>query len=96
MTDERSICLCPRFRLWYVDEETEASSSGAKKAMAAIRAVLDLHVAVDQYDWNPDGHCKECNDTGWEGCVDGAQPVDWPCPTLVAIASALGVREDGE
>jgi hypothetical protein len=62
----------------------------------AIEAVLDLHKPVDQYPFNPSGHCGECNDSGWEGALDGASPVDWPCPTVRAIASALGVREDGD
>lgn len=62
-----------------------------------IRDVLKLHQAVDVHnDWNPSGWCVECNDSGWEGAVDGHSPVPWPCQTVRRVASALGVCEDPE
>jgi hypothetical protein len=65
-------------------------------AIRAISAVLDIHKPIEQYPFNPSGHCGECNDSGWEGALDGASPVAWPCRTVKAIAGALGVREEGE
>lgn len=49
--------------------------------VAAVRAVLDLHrESSAPYDT---GYCEGCNQ---------AQefPEDWPCPTVRAIATALG------
>jgi hypothetical protein len=60
----------------------------------AVRDVLKLHQAVDVHnDWNPSGWCVECNDSGWEGAVDGHSPVPWPCQTVRRVAAALGVDQ---
>lgn len=50
----------------------------AKRARAALRAVLDLH--------KPEGPFVECATCR----MDTGQPEDWPCPTVQAITTALG------
>lgn len=49
----------------------------APEAIAALRAVLDLH--------KPEGPFVECATCR----VDTGQPEDWPCPTVQAITKAL-------
>lgn len=49
----------------------------------AVKAVADLHQP------DPDRPvCTACGET--EACAS----TDWPCPTIRAIADALGVKED--
>ena len=50
-------------------------------AVAALRAVADLHVPITFA--NGDVVCEECDDLGGG---DG----DWPCPTIQAIQDTLG------
>lgn len=60
------------------------------QAVAVIRAVLDLHRPGQAQRHYGDRRpvCRHCN--------DGRSVPEWPCKTLLAVASALGVREDGE
>jgi hypothetical protein len=52
----------------------------------AYRAIVELHV---RHDWLPVGRdeCAEC------GCADD-RSVDWPCPTLRALASVYADHPD--
>jgi len=63
--------------------------------VAAVEAVLELHKEVGS--WRSGvyqcGQCAElCHSTSGLGCED---PIDavWPCPTVVAIRTALGEGE---
>ena len=49
--------------------------------LAALRAVLDLHKPRNGHD--DCGHCVDPADAHWG--------IPWPCPTVRAIESALGV-----
>lgn len=54
---------------------------------AAKRRLVELHHPIEVYErWNPNGHCAECSDSGWEAAIDGASPVDFPCPTMRLLA----------
>ena len=50
-------------------------------ATAALRAVLDLHRPRNGHD--DCGHCVDPADAHWG--------IPWPCPTVRAIESAMGV-----
>ena len=72
-----------------------ASRTDVPALVAALRAVLDLHYDAGPsqgYDFGPDGgygwvdHC--CATCG----AHGEYGVEWPCPTVQAIADALGVE----
>ena len=66
---------------------TEAVAVG-EKAATALRAVSDLHQPDDG------GHCTECI-IGHDGdSLTAGAPVHdaWPCPTVQAIANAIGVQ----
>ena len=52
----------------------------AGRALAALRAVLDLHV-----EHQDTGKCDECTVAPYS-----VHSVPWPCPTVRAIAAALG------
>lgn len=62
-----------------------------------VKSVMSAHLAMP---WPVQSDCHGCRRTGATrmrclGCayVSGNNQV-WPCPTIKAIASALGVRED--
>jgi len=63
---------------------------------AAKRAILQLHEQYEVFDLNPDGYCRECTDSGWDGFLDGASAVDFPCPTVKAIATVYAGHPDYE
>lgn len=83
-----------------IERETDAEFIAAARTdvptlVAALRAVLDLHCDAGPsqgYDFGPDGgygwadHC--CATCG----AHGEYGVEWPCPTVQAIADALGVE----
>ena len=82
------------------EKEWDALTDGAihdvPALLAAVEAVLELHKEVGS--WRSGvyqcGQCAElCHSTSGLGCED---PIDavWPCPTVVAIQSAL--REVGK
>ena len=50
-------------------------------ATAALRTVLDLHKPRNGHD--DCGHCVDPADAHWG--------IPWPCPTVRAIESAMGV-----
>jgi hypothetical protein len=59
----------------------------APGAIAAMRAVLDLH--HDRPSWNgtehvPSGTCNACSER-----EDTYDDIPWPCPTVRAITTAL-------
>lgn len=58
---------------------------------AALRAVLDLHILDDEFPNDPVKKCVACNLSDREGL----DPTPWPCPTVRAIADALGVETEG-
>lgn len=65
---------------WVAQRWHGMDAGDALDAVAALQAVLDLHKPNPRYpDW-----CDGCNQ---------AQefPEDYPCPTVRAIAGALGV-----
>ena len=75
--------------------ETDKDLIAIRKAGEALRAVLDLHCDAGPsqgYDFGPDGgygwadHC--CATCG----AHGEYGVEWPCPTVRAVADALGVE----
>lgn len=76
-----------RARLDEFDDSMGRTGSlwGAEEMRAALLAVLDAH--------EPEGvaptRCSQCLDggPGYE-----AEPAEWPCPTVQAIAQALGVE----
>lgn len=53
------------------------------QAVAALRAVLDLHHRATDF-FAKDDFCAECSSFH--------RTVEWPCPTLQAITDALGVE----
>lgn len=60
------------------------------EAMAAVRAIVELHAPKDTHYGRPDE--DDCAGCDWGAYADG--PACWPCPTITAIASALGVGGD--
>lgn len=57
-----------------------------KTAVAALRAVVELHKPVA---------CNMCRSTSHRVCDECGQPINWPCPTTRSVAEALGVSLDG-
>lgn len=58
----------------------------APAMLAALRAVLDLHVE------HPDtGKCDECTVAPYS-----VHSVPWPCPTVRAVEAALGEARDDQ
>ena len=69
---------------WMTKEDADWivwSRTALPAAVAALRAVTDLHVPITFA--NGDVVCEECDDLGGG---DG----DWPCPTIQAIQDTLG------
>ena len=56
------------------------------QAVAALRAVADLHQPRNKVTRSASGHLVDtpgpCTDCDW----------DWPCPTIQAATSAIGVQ----
>ena len=63
---------------------TAAAPHIAARSLAAVEAVLELHQQVGSNQY-PD--CVHCSDDF------GNWPVAYPCPTVVAIRTALGEGE---
>ena len=67
------------------------TSRHVNEKRAALLAVLELH--------QPNGtrlpECSECHQIAneYEPGPNLASPVDWPCPTVLAVARALGIQE---
>lgn len=84
--------LSDRLLAWLaVAEGDDTWLGGAQTLAEAIRRVVEMHVgnydAVDESDPDDKPYCETCSDpkAHW-------QPAPWPCPTLVALAGALGVE----
>lgn len=61
-----------------------ARSTRAKHMYAmnqAMGAVVELHIPTDWEDTDPFQSCQACI-------------LEWPCPTILEIAEAIGVRDD--
>lgn len=86
-----------------LDEIADPRRSGdvnrAAGPIAALRAVIELH--VPSYGGGTNEVCSECGagsgcgmTVGSYDCFDRAHQ-HWPCPTVHAIAEALGVDSGG-
>ena len=62
------------------------SRTALPAAVAALRAVLDLHVNDTEYGSPSGPMCEECNRANSEGLTY----IEWPCPTIQAIQDTLG------
>ena len=69
-----------------------AARTDVPRMEAALRGVLDLHILDDQFPDDPVKKCVACNLSDREGL----DPTRWPCPTVQAIATALGIETEGE
>ena len=65
------------------DALVDAATADVPVLVAAVEAVLAIH------ERNDDGDCDTC---GSSYCADFV-PVEYPCPTVTAIQSALGEGE---
>lgn len=81
MTDLHTRLRTELFRL-------DMSTGGCGNMLGAIEAVVDLHTPGPFEEWPRVRCCNECAD------ADAMLLVEWPCPTVVAIAEALGVTEE--
>lgn len=80
-------------RLMFFIAELELNTGGCEPAIGAVRAVVELH--APHYD-----RCMTCVE--WCDCIDKDSAalvrdclhgnVAYPCPTIAATASALGVE----
>jgi len=64
----------------------------AIRMRAALIAVLDSHLPLDTEYIDADGGARWSTDC--TECDNGGVPYNWPCPTVRAIAQALGVEAD--
>jgi hypothetical protein len=95
MTETRSLTLA-EFLLARIAEDEDRIPIVVKGGMLkfnrrlaeceAKRRIIELHHAIEVRDWNPQGYCAECTDSGWVEAVDGAYPVGMPCRTLRLLA----------
>jgi len=66
----------------WLDDEVEEGQASLLKALAALRAVVELHApSVNLRDGLPYEYCPECGGVGW------------PCPTIRAVEKEV-LRED--
>lgn len=85
-----------RARLDEIEQRFDDRYSDRKTLMAALRAVLDLHARADMTGLRRVGDGKTY-DAVCEHCTDTGDPYvtvsdDWPCPTVAAVADAIGVE----
>lgn len=64
-----------------------ASRTRFPQAVAALREVAELHRRESDVH-EPDDFCAECSSFH--------RPVEWPCPTIRAIADALALEGDDD
>lgn len=74
---------------------TAAGSDPAWDVLGALRAAIELHAPRNCRDFSPCSMrhehltCRWCSGYAWP-VTDGL--ATWPCPTIAAIAEALGVQ----
>lgn len=64
----------------------------AKRAIVALHPVYEYHQTANPWrEKKTYLHCDTCGDPqGW----DQQEPVDWPCPTLLALAQPYAEHPD--
>ena len=87
------------------DDGVDPLFNDAGELGAAVVAVLDLHVPIDVHDMDAGGEpppvversCRDCSDKDYVQALECGERVawgdgvDWPCATVTAIATCLGV-----